>query len=75
MTKELQLEFLALLSERLDRGREEYGDTSFDRPIPATVREIEEELLDVAGWVFVLWVQMGKRMAAVEAAARRAEGG
>lgn len=55
-------EFAARLRARLDRGAETYGDQSFERPLPTTLHEIEEELLDVSGWAFVAWVRLRRFM-------------
>ena len=39
---------------RLEKGAQEYGDESFYKPSGELVREIEEELLDVANWSSIL---------------------
>jgi hypothetical protein len=57
-------EFVEAVRGRLDKGRKAYGDLSFYRPVPHTLAEIEEELLDVLGWSFVLWYRL-RRMATV----------
>lgn len=54
----LQGEFLDRLAERLHAGRREYGDASLVREDAELIGEIEEELLDVAGWAFVLWLRV-----------------
>jgi hypothetical protein len=54
---QMQEEFLGRLAQRLERGRQEYGDASLQRPIDELRGEIEEELLDVAGWAFVPWLR------------------
>lgn len=51
-------EFLGLIRERLAHGRRQYGDASLALAPGSIVGEIEEELLDVAGWSFVLWLRM-----------------
>lgn len=51
--------FVAAVSGRLEAGAREYGDHSFRRPAGELVREIEQELLDVAGWSFILWARLG----------------
>ena len=53
--------FLSELNARLDAGAHEYGDASFNRPIASTLSELEDEVLDVAGWAFVMWVQLRRR--------------
>lgn len=54
----LQREFLDQLADRLAAGRLEYGDASLRRAPAALRGEIEEELLDVCGWSFVLWLRV-----------------
>lgn len=48
-------EFSKILKLRLKKGYETYGDGSFDRSELELIREIEEELLDVVGWAYILW--------------------
>ena len=50
--------FLDALDKRLDQGHKDYGDKSFERPLAETVGEIEEELLDQAGWAFIAYVRL-----------------
>lgn len=47
--------FTAAVARRLEAGRVVYGDRSFTRPPGELVAEIEEELLDVCAWSFILW--------------------
>lgn len=65
----LRTEFLDTLAARLAAGAAEYGNASFSRPAPETTAEILDEVLDVAGWAYVLWVQMRQRLEALELAA------
>lgn len=51
-------EFLGKVESRLRRGAEEYGGTSLRASPPALVSEVEEELLDVVGWSFMLWLRV-----------------
>lgn len=51
-------EFLGKVESRLQQGYEEYGDSSLRAPPAALAGEIEEELLDVMGWGFMLWLRM-----------------
>ena len=62
---ELQREFLDKLGRRLDKGAREYGDRSFEQSPGRTVEELLEEIEDIAGWAFVLWVQARKRLGGV----------
>lgn len=50
--------FFTGLRTRLHQGARDYGDTSFERPTDELVGEIEQELLDVAGWAFVAWEKL-----------------
>ena len=40
--------------DRLSMGRKEYGDRSFSKDPLELLREIDEELMDVCGWAFIL---------------------
>jgi hypothetical protein len=51
-------EFSTLVRNRLAQGREMYGDESFKRPPLELVGEIEQELLDVYAWSFILWSRL-----------------
>jgi hypothetical protein len=51
-------QFTARIRERLEMGRKVYGDTSFELPPPALVEEIRQEVLDVAGWAFVMYCRL-----------------
>jgi len=51
-------EFMEAIKERLEAGKREYGDSSFIRPASELAGEIEEELLDVTGWAFFLWLRI-----------------
>lgn len=50
--------YFAELRQRLRVGAECYGDKSFDKTNERLAQEIQEELLDVAGWGFILWEKM-----------------
>ncbi len=50
--------FFARIRARLHKGKEEYGDASFDRPVAELLDEIEQEILDIPGWTFVLWERL-----------------
>ena len=50
--------FVESAAARLQQGRVAYGDRSFFHEPDRLVREIEEELLDVAVWAFILWTRM-----------------
>lgn len=47
-------QFVAAVGARLEQGRREYGDRSFSRHPLTLLREIEEEIEDIAGWAYVM---------------------
>lgn len=50
------LEFVAAIEARLEIGAVEYQDRpAAARPLAELVDEIGQELVDVAGWSFLLW--------------------
>jgi len=52
------VEFWLRLRERLEAGARNYGEVSFRREPAELAGEIEQELLDVCGWAFVLWCRL-----------------
>lgn len=54
--------FVDALSARLEQGAAEYGNRSLLRPVSETVDEIRQELLDEAGWLYVLWCQAERKL-------------
>lgn len=63
--------FTDAVSKRLDRGRRDYGDSSFTKPMEAVLDELAAECLDLAGWGFILWTRIQK---AIDAARSIADG-
>ena len=47
--------FLLDLSQRLDKGRQTYGDSSFNRQFADIAGEIIQEQVDTAGWAWIAW--------------------
>ena len=52
----MKKDFLTKCTSRLEQGAIEYGDKSFYLPSSALVKDISEELLDVANWSSILAV-------------------
>ena len=52
--------FQQQVRERMEMGRKEYGDRSFDAQGLELVEEIRQELLDVSGWSYILWHKLGR---------------
>jgi hypothetical protein len=52
------VEFWLRLRERLEAGARSYGDGSYRREPAELAGEIEQELLDVCGWAFILWCRL-----------------
>jgi hypothetical protein len=46
------------LAARLEKGREVYGDRSFSLTPLELTKEVEEEILDVCAWSFILWMRL-----------------
>ena len=55
-------DFLALVETRLAAGEQQYGNQSFVRPVAATCNELEQELADLPGWLYVLWCQAARKL-------------
>mgnify|MGYP003145365947 CR=1 FL=1 len=55
---QLFAEFQCACRERMAQGAIEYGDASFGAEPEELRREIEEELLDVAVWSWILWCRV-----------------
>lgn len=53
------------LEKRIERGAIEYGDKSFDKSTEKLLGEIQEEILDIAGWSYILWEKL-ERMKSVK---------
>jgi hypothetical protein len=51
-------EFILSVPSQLEAGKQTYGDQSFQMQTAELSGEVEEELLDVTGWAFVLCVRM-----------------
>jgi hypothetical protein len=50
--------FIEAVEARLAAGARAYGDASLRRLPVDLAAEVEQELLDVAGWGFLLWVRI-----------------
>jgi hypothetical protein len=51
-------QFVASIQARLETGKHEYGDSSFYKHPTLIIGSIQEELLDVCGWAFILYYQL-----------------
>jgi len=59
-------QFNLAMQNRLVRGHQEYGNASFSRSEKELLRELQEEVLDIAGWGFILWVRLKEVEKALE---------
>ncbi|MGH7821810.1 MAG: hypothetical protein ACREQ9_18765 [Candidatus Binatia bacterium] len=50
--------FAELVAARLEKGREVYGDRSFSLMPLELTKEVEEEILEVCAWSFILWTRL-----------------
>lgn len=46
------------LDKRLEQGQKEYGDKSFCESTSELLDEIQQEVLDIAGWSYILWERL-----------------
>ena len=67
-------EFARAVNARLEAGRASYGDASFSRHPAVLCGEVEQELLDVAGWGFILWCRMRALRDALDGKAKTSTG-
>lgn len=58
--------FVTEVRIRLEKGRETYGDKSFDDDPVTLLKELQQEAMDLAGWGYVLWVRCQKAKLAAE---------
>lgn len=56
--KEVFQDFIDELERKLIRGHNEYGDASFDSAPQATLKELREEAIDLAGWGLILYAKL-----------------
>ena len=64
-------QFSRLIKERLAEGMRAYGNRSFSKDPVESLGELEEELLDVCGWAFVLHERLKTAEYAFRATAER----
>jgi hypothetical protein len=50
--------YFQVLEKRIEAGAIEYGDKSFDKSVSSLIGEIQEEILDIAGWGYILWEKL-----------------
>jgi hypothetical protein len=50
--------FCDAMDKKMAKGYETFGDKSYDRDGLSLIKEIQEELVDVAGWAQVRWGQL-----------------
>jgi hypothetical protein len=62
------LKFVDKVLYRLKEGQREYGNKSFSMEPDVLLTEIEEEILDICGWAYILHTRMEKLRDAVVAA-------
>jgi len=68
--------FAKTVRHRLEVGARAYGDASFRLPADRLAEEIDQELLDVMGWGFILWRRVQvlmEELRELEAAASKKE--
>lgn len=58
--------FVERVQARLEQGRAQYGDRSFDAEPAVLLAELQAEALDLAGWGFVLWHRLERMRRALD---------
>jgi hypothetical protein len=59
MTRREQLDcYLGAVERRMERAAQTFGERSYSRDPLELVREVKEELEDVAGWASILWARL-----------------
>jgi len=61
-------EYMTDVVRRLRSGQQEYGNTSFSADPQQLLRELQQELLDVSGWGFILWRRLERVRQCLEGA-------
>jgi len=56
------------VERRLRSGQHEYGDKNFSADPRQLLRELQQELLDVSGWGFILWRRLERVRQCLEGA-------
>lgn len=51
-------QFAAIVSARLAKGQQEFGDASFSLDPERLLDELQQETADIAGWGFILWSRL-----------------
>ena len=70
--------FTDRILKRLERGRVDYGDASFTRPLTQLVGEIQQEVDDIVGWSFITHnklEEIGRKVKKLEEMIAAAESG
>ncbi len=54
-------EFINKLTRKLEKAREEYGSDYSKLNREMTMKEVEEELIDIAGWSMMFWMKLKRK--------------
>lgn len=63
--------FADRIKERLKRGAKEYGDESLYRDPLELIQEVEEELIDICGWSWILFERIQRTKTKLKAIAEK----
>jgi hypothetical protein len=64
-------EFFELVRDRLEQSSQTCGDMPLVRPPLELVGEVEQELLDVCAWSFILWGRLQRVTRKLDAPGKR----
>lgn len=66
-------EFIRVLTQRMEDGYWTYGDKSLNQPIPKTLGELEQELIDIPGWSYIAWRRIRRIRSLMETTFKNSE--
>lgn len=53
---------------RVEQGKCDYGDSSFERPITDILKELQQEIADINGWGFIAYSRIERYLRHLDAA-------
>ena len=65
-------EFMAEVLRRMNQAKPVYGDSSFGKDPAEVIGEVQQELMDVCAWSYIVWTTIEKTKAKIESVLARA---
>jgi hypothetical protein len=54
------------INRRLEQGKRDYGDSSFERSTPELLEETMQEIEDQIGWSAIMWAKLRRLRERIE---------